>query len=60
MRNSRHHRRGRLAGHAVGGVARLVLMGLFAWWLVAALQCDRVTVAGLTLAIVLVEVTVIE
>lgn len=59
MRRTRNHRRGRLAGHTSSGVARLVLAGLFAWWLVAALQGDRVTVAALTVAIVLVE-SVIE
>lgn len=59
MRRARNRRRGRLAGHTSSGVARLAVVGLFAWWLVAALQGDRVTVAALSLAIVLVE-SVIE
>ncbi len=57
MRRARNHRRGRLAVTLGGSLARLVLIGLFAWWLYAALQGDRVTVAALTLAIVLVDIS---
>lgn len=57
MRRTRNHRRGRLAVTLGGGVARLVVVGLFAWWIWAALYIDLVTVAALTVAIVLVDIS---
>ena len=57
MRRTRNHRRGRLVNPLGVGLARLVVVGLFAWWLVAALYGDRVTVAALTVAIVLVDIS---
>lgn len=59
MRNTRNRRRRRLAGHASGCVARLVVTGLFVAWLYTALQEEWVTVAWLTVAIILTE-SVIE
>ena len=57
LRNSRNHRRRRLADSLGGGLARLVVVALFAWWLYAALQGDKVTVAALTVAIVLMDIS---
>lgn len=56
MRNSRNHRRRRLARSLGGDVARLVVVALFGWWLYAALHGDVATAAALTVAITIIDV----